>query len=227
MNAETEDYRARVEAQEQELLDLLAAIGVGGQYDIPVRIPEAGEPLANLFVGLKLAADNLKLLSDDLELRIREAEERAATISQQQTAIRELSTPVIEVWEGVLILPLIGTIDTARARQIDDSLLDSITKKQATVAIIDITGVPIVDTSVANHLLKSIEAAKILGAEVVLTGVSPQNAQSVVKLGVDLSMVTTKSSLMAGLKWALERRAPEAPKLDDSGRAGHHIAGAH
>jgi len=205
MSAELESYRATVESEKQELLDLLASIGLAGDYDTPVRIPAADEPLADLFVGLKLVADNLRVLSNDLELRIREAEERAATISAQQHAIRELSTPVIEVWEGVVILPLVGAIDTARASQIDESLLETIVRTEASVAIVDITGVPIVDTAIVNHLLKSVAAATLLGATVVLTGVSPENAQSLVKLGVDLGGVTTKSSLKEGLKWALGR----------------------
>jgi len=205
MTAELESYRSKVESQEQELLDLLATIGLGGQYDVPIRVPAGDEPLADLFVGLKLAADNLRMLSEDLELRMREAEERSVTISAQQQAIRELSTPVIEVWDGVLVLPLVGAIDTARANQVDSNLLAKIVKTEASVAILDVTGVPIVDTAVANHLLKSIKASRLLGADVVLTGVSPLNAQSLVKLGVDLSPVTTKSSLKEGLKWALSR----------------------
>ena len=100
---------------------------------------------------------------------------------------------------------MIGTIDTARAQQIIDQLLDSISKTQAEVGIMDITGVPVVDTSVADHLLKSVEAAKMLGTEVILTGVSPHNAQTLVKLGVDLSKIVTKSSLKAGLKWSFQR----------------------
>jgi len=205
MSEELEKYRFVVESREQELLDLLAHIALTEQYDTPIRIPDDDEPLANLFVGLKLAADNLQLLSSALEARVQEAEERAATISAQQQAITELSTPVIQVWEGVVILPLIGTIDTVRAAQITENLLESIVQTQASVAIMDITGVPVIDTAVANHLIKSVAASRMLGAKVVLTGVSAHNAQSLVKLGVDLSSITTKGSLMAGLKWALER----------------------
>jgi len=205
MNEDFEQYRAKVDANEQELLALLANIGLAGDYELQVRLPDDDEPLAHLFVGLQLVADNLKLMAEDLEERVREAEERAATISAQQQSIRELSTPVIQVWDGVVILPLIGTIDTARASQITENLLDAIVRTQASVAIIDITGVPVVDTAVANRLLKSVQAAGMLGAEAILTGVSPNNAQSLVKLGVDLSGLTTMSSLMAGLKWALQR----------------------
>jgi rsbT co-antagonist protein RsbR len=128
-----------------------------------------------------------------------------ALIAQQAQAIQELSTPVIKVWDGVLILPLIGTVDTARGQQITENLLKSIVTTQASVVIIDITGIPVVDTMVAGHFLNTFQSAKLLGAEVILTGVSPLIAQALVSLGVDLSAVTTKGSLEAGLKLAIER----------------------
>jgi rsbT co-antagonist protein RsbR len=135
------------------------------------------------------------------ELKLERAEKEL--ITQQARAIQELSTPVIQVWDGILVLPLIGTVDTERGRQITENLLDAIVESKSSVAIIDITGVPVVDTMVAGHFLKTFEAARMLGATVVLTGVSPYNAQALVKLGVDLSGVTTKSSLQAGLRFAL------------------------
>lgn len=204
MNDDLQKYQARVEAQREELADLLAQVGLGTQYDVEIRIPEDDEPLAELFVGLKLAADNLNLVSRQAEDRAREAEEKAQTIAAQRQAIQELSTPVIEVWDEILILPLIGTIDTSRAKQVIENLLDSIVRTQAQAAIIDITGVPVVDTKVANHLIKTVEAAKMLGANVILTGVSPHNAQTLVKLGVELERISTKSSLQAGLRLAFE-----------------------
>jgi rsbT co-antagonist protein RsbR len=139
----------------------------------------------------KKAEEDLRKAKDDL-------------IAQQSMAIRELSTPVIQIWDDILVLPLIGTVDTQRAQQVIENLLDSIVKTQASVAIMDITGVPVVDTMVANHLLSTINAAKMLGAEVIVTGVSPNNAQTLVKLGVDLTTITTKGSLQAGLKLAFE-----------------------
>jgi rsbT co-antagonist protein RsbR len=108
------------------------------------------------------------------------------------------------VWGDILVLPLIGTIDTARAQQIMENLLEAVVKARAAVVIIDITGVPVVDTKVANHLLKTVQATRLLGADAVLTGVSPHNAQTLVRLGVDLTKVSTKSSLQAGLKLAFE-----------------------
>lgn len=125
-------------------------------------------------------------------------------LAQQARAIQELSTPVIQIWEGIVVLPLIGTIDTARAQSILDNLLDAIVHTQAEVAIMDITGVSVVDTAVAGHLLETVDAARVLGTETILTGVSPNNAQTMVRLGVDVSRVTTRGSLLAGLKLAFE-----------------------
>lgn len=132
-----------------------------------------------------------------------QAELERRVLSQSQ-AILELSTPILEIWDEVLVAPLIGTIDTARAQQILENLLDAIVKAQASVVIVDITGVPVIDTKVANHLLEAIGAARTIGAEVIVTGVSPHNAQTLTKLRVDLSNITTKSSLLRGLKVALE-----------------------
>jgi len=125
-------------------------------------------------------------------------------IAQQSRAIQELSTPVIEVAEDILVLPLIGAIDTARAQRIVESLLETIVDKQASVVIMDITGVPVIDTAVANHLITTVSAVAILGTRMILTGVSPHNAQTLVKLGVDLGAITTKSSLRAGLQHAFQ-----------------------
>ena len=126
------------------------------------------------------------------------------TIAAQTASIRDLSTPVLGIWDEILILPLIGTVDTRRAQQTTQNLLDSIAKTQASVAIIDVTGVPVVDTMVADHLLNSVAAARMLGAEVILTGINPHNALTLVKLGVELGRIVTKGSLRAGLNLALE-----------------------
>jgi rsbT co-antagonist protein RsbR len=131
-------------------------------------------------------------------------EEREMRITEQQQAMLALSTPVLQIRDQILVLPLIGTIDSARAAQIVEQLLNSIVDTQASVVIIDITGVPLIDTAVANHLIKTIEAAKMLGADTIITGISPANAQTLVTLGVDLSMMTTRGSLRSGVKLADE-----------------------
>ena len=131
-------------------------------------------------------------------------EERERVIKEQQQAMLALSTPVLQIRDLILVLPLIGTIDSARAAQIVEQLLNSIVDTQASVVIIDITGVPVIDTAVANHLIKTIQAAKMLGANTIITGISPANAQTLVTLGVDLSMLTTRGTLRSGVKLADE-----------------------
>ena len=130
---------------------------------------------------------------------ISERVEAQRTIEAQRRSLLELSTPVINVWKGIVMMPIIGVIDTTRAKQITEALLDGIVASSATVAILDITGVSVMDTSVAQHLLKTVTAARMLGSEIILTGISPETAQTVVKLGIDLSHVTTRGTLSTGL----------------------------
>jgi rsbT co-antagonist protein RsbR len=117
----------------------------------------------------------------------------------------ELSTPVIRLWEGVLALPLIGTLDSMRAQVVMENILQKIVDTGATIAIIDITGVPTVDTLVAQHLMKTIAAARLMGADCIISGIRPQIAQTIVHLGVDLQNVTTKATLADAFLVALER----------------------
>src|SRR5438270_12385780 len=117
----------------------------------------------------------------------------------------ELSTPVVKLWEGILALPLIGTLDSARNQVVMESLLEAIVQTNSKVAIIDITGVPTVATVVAQHLLKTITAARLMGADCIISGVRPQIAQTIVHLGINLMEVTTKATLSAAFKVALER----------------------
>lgn len=144
-------------------------------------------------------------VTDRLILLIHEAyvETRERLIAQQSLSLLELSTPVVRLWDRVLMVPLIGVMDTLRARQTTERLLEAIAKYEATVAILDVTGVPVLDTSVAGHMMKTIAAAQMLGARVVMTGISPEGAQTLVKLGVDFSVVTTRATLRAGIAEAL------------------------
>jgi rsbT co-antagonist protein RsbR len=129
-------------------------------------------------------------------------EEREKVIHDQQEAIRELSTPVLQVRERLLILPIIGVLDTARARQLTEQLLGAIRDNRATVVVIDITGVATIDESVANHLVQTVEASRLMGASTILTGLSPDIAQTLVDLGVDLGMMKTVGDLQGGLEEA-------------------------
>lgn len=128
--------------------------------------------------------------------------QRERIIEQQQQAIRELSTPVLQVRDHLLIMPIIGMIDTARARQLTEQLLHSIRNTRAKVVVMDITGVSAVDTRVATHLIQTVEASRLMGAAVIVTGLSPDVAQTLVRLGVDLSKITTVGDLQGGLEEA-------------------------
>jgi rsbT co-antagonist protein RsbR len=129
---------------------------------------------------------------------------REEVIARQQQELLELSTPVVKLWDGILALPMIGTLDSARTQIVMESLLQRIVETGAEVAIIDITGVPTVDTLTAQHLLKTVTAARLMGADCIISGIRPQIAQTIVHLGVDLAAVTTKATLADAFRRALE-----------------------
>ena len=137
----------------------------------------------------------------------RDLTERRATeerIKKQAQEILEMATvPIVQVWEGVVLVPLIGTLDSQRTQQLMERLLERITETSSPVAVLDITGVPTIDTQTAQHLIETISAVRLLGSDVILTGVRPIIAQTLVHLGIDLSTVITRSSLAAGLRMAL------------------------
>jgi rsbT co-antagonist protein RsbR len=142
---------------------------------------------------------------------------REELIARQQRNMLELSTPVVELWEGILALPLIGTLDSERTQLVMEALLTRIVETGAALAIIDITGVPTVDTLVAQHLLKTVAAARLMGADCLISGIRPQIAQTIVHLGVELGDVTTKATLAGAFAVALQRcglaitRPPQRP----------------
>jgi rsbT co-antagonist protein RsbR len=130
---------------------------------------------------------------------------REQVINRQQQELLDLSTPVIKIWEGIVAVPLIGTLDSERTQVVMESLLDAIVENEARVAIIDITGVPTVDTLVAQHLLKAVAAARLMGTDCIISGIRPQIAQTIVHLGVDLGDVVTKATLADALRVAFAR----------------------
>jgi rsbT co-antagonist protein RsbR len=136
---------------------------------------------------------------------------REELIQRQQREMMELSTPVVQLWENILALPLIGTLDSERTQVVMESLLQKIVDTGALIAIIDITGVPTVDTLVAQHLLKTVAAARLMGADCIISGIRPQIAQTIVHLGVNLSDVTTKASLADAFSIALKRTNAKLP----------------
>jgi rsbT co-antagonist protein RsbR len=144
--------------------------------------------------------DNLGLLTMEVFQKTRED-----IIGRQQQEMLELSTPVVRLWDNILALPLIGTLDSARTQIVMQNLLEAIVQTRSDYAIIDITGVPLVDTLVAQHLLKTVAAARLMGADCLISGIRPQIAQTIIHLGVDLTDVTTKATLADAFAVALRR----------------------
>lgn len=149
----------------------------------------------------------LTLLLDKLGLYTTEVyqKSREEVIGRQQQELLELSTPVVQLWDDILALPLIGTLDSARTQVVMESLLQRIVETGARIAVIDITGVPTVDTLVAQHLMKTVAAARLMGADCIISGIRPQIAQTIVHLGVNLNDIITKATLADAFKIALQR----------------------
>jgi rsbT co-antagonist protein RsbR len=156
-----------------------------------------------------LLIDELGMVTTDVFQKTRED-----VIMRQQKELLELSTPVVRLWENVLALPLIGTLDSARTQIVMQNLLDAIVQTRSDYAIIDITGVPVVDTLVAQHLLKTVAAARLMGADCLISGIRPQIAQTIIHLGVDLSEVTTKATLADAFEVALRRSGHKVVRQD-------------
>ena len=165
----------------------------GQQHADPTRL------VASLWWASSLI-DRLAQYTVDTYQRAREE-----IISRQQQELLELSTPVVKLWDGVLAVPMIGTLDSSRTQLVMEALLQRIVEVGAELAIIDITGVPTVDTLVAQHLLKTVTAIRLMGADCIISGIRPQIAQTIVHLGIDLQGVTTKSTLADALSLALRR----------------------
>ncbi|MDR5761809.1 STAS domain-containing protein [Caballeronia sp. LZ035] len=191
-----------------------------------------------LFVRLREALKNdaatladltwmISTLFDELGLYTTEVFQasREQVIVRQQQELLELSTPVVQLWDGILALPLIGTLDSARTQVVMENLLQKIVETGASISIIDITGVPTVDTLVAQHLLKTVAAARLMGADCIISGIRPQIAQTIVHLGVNLSNVTTKATLAAAFVVALQRTGKSVAGVGapDGARGGRGV----
>ncbi|MBM4467068.1 MAG: STAS domain-containing protein [Chloroflexi bacterium] len=162
-----------------------------------VKDPEA---FADEVWAATILLDKLGLYTTEVYQKSREA-----VIARQQAEMLELSTPVVKLWQGILAVPLIGTLDSARTQVVMESLLQEIVETGSAIAIIDITGVPTVDTLVAQHLLKTVSAARLMGADCIISGIRPQIAQTIVQLGVVLTDVVTKATLADAFALALQR----------------------
>ncbi|MFL6647093.1 MAG: STAS domain-containing protein [Sulfurifustis sp.] len=184
---------------------------------------KSAEALADEFWTLTVLLDKLALFTTEVYQQGREE-----IIRRQTEEMLELSTPVVTLWDGILALPMIGTLDSARTQVVMENLLQRIVETGSEIAIIDITGVPAVDTLVAQHLLKTVAAARLMGADCIISGIRPQIAQTMVHLAVDLSDVTTKATLADAFSVALERlRKPTdiAPRTNGTRALARHGTG--
>ncbi len=170
-------------------------------YDrLRTELEDDGKAMVREIWAANMLLDRLGLFTIEIYQKAREE-----VIRRQQQELMELSTPVVRLWEGVLALPLIGTLDSARTQVVMESLLKGIVETGSQIAIIDITGVPMVDTLVAQHLIKTVAAARLMGGECIISGIRPQIAQTIVHLGVNLGDIVTKATLADAFRLALSR----------------------
>jgi len=187
----------------ENVTDALLVLANVGYGDLDTRLEinvDPDSPLGAMFAGINEMIEALRVARERNRAYQTEIEEKLATIETQRAAIRELSTPVMEVWDGVLCLPVVGIVDSMRSAQMTDVLLQSIVEKKARCAIVDITGIEVMDTKTVDHFTRMAKAVRLLGAECLLTGVSPNIAHTMVQMGIDLSDVVTHRSLREGLK---------------------------
>jgi rsbT co-antagonist protein RsbR len=190
-----------------EFFGVLRAVDGG---DLAARVPARfndAEPMAALATTVNAIIERLALVRSETQRYERELEEQLATIEKQRAAIKELSTPMIEVWAGVLCVPIVGVIDSSRAAEMTSALLSTVVEKKVRFTIIDITGIEAMDTRATDHFLRMARSVRLLGAECVLSGINPNVARSIIHMGVELSGIQTYRSLRDALQHHVRRRA--------------------
>lgn len=198
----------------ERIADILIVVADVGSGDYSTRLksnlPE-NHPLSTLYEGINQMIESLAKEQERSATYQKELEEKLATIEVQRAAIRELSTPIIEVWESVLCLPVVGVLDSTRSAEMTEALLSAIVEKKAECAIIDITGIQVMDTGTADHFLRMARAVRLLGANCMLTGINPAIAQTIIHMGVDLSGIVTHRTM----RNALQRYVTRSLEHDD------------
>ena len=200
--AEQRQQRALPAPLRERVVDALIALSeVGfGNYDVELKIDfKSRDPLNAIFASLNELIAAFGAEQEQGRAFRRELQEKLLIVEQQRAAIRELSTPIIELWEGVLCLPVVGIMDTARSTEMTQSLLNAIIEKKARFAIIDITGIEVMDTGTVDHFMRMAKSIKLLGADCALTGISPHIAQTVVQMGIEMDEIATARSLRDAL----------------------------
>jgi rsbT co-antagonist protein RsbR len=195
---------------EQQLQLFAKTLHSGQPHKLGEILPSGDPTTGPIFVvqAIPLPNSHLCIMGENIterkraEAMLRQSKEQEDMIRAQQAVLAELSTPLIPISERVMVMPLIGGVDSRRAQQVLETLLEGVASSHAQIAILDITGVPVVDTQVADALVRAAQAVKLLGAQVVLTGIRPEVAQTLVGLGTDLASIVTRSSLQSGIAYA-------------------------
>ena len=219
-----EDPNAVVEFSHERLEDLIQALAYAAIEDFDACMSLMREDGSDTFAWLEAGFSDflgqLKIIKADLqgalaraEISNRELEAKLETIERQQAAIRELSTPLIEVWSGVLCLPVVGIVDSVRSAEMTEALLEAIVNKQARIAIIDITGIDAMDTKTADHFIKMAKSVRLLGSECILSGINPAIAQTLTHIGVDLTGIRTMRNLRDALQAFLRDQSAQSLRL--------------
>lgn len=198
--------------------EVLSSVAAG---DLDIRVNSGIEDdLTGIEEAINILIEDLthelkqsQKLQHEMQEKLKKIQEQQKTIIQQQEDLMELSSPVSKVWDNILILPVIGTLDSQRTQVMMENLLQKIVDTGCTMAILDITGVPTVDTQVANHLLKTVTSARLLGADCIISGISPAIAQTIVHLGIDLSAIKTKATLQDAMIFAM-KHSKKNPEID-------------
>ena len=191
----------------ESVADALLTLANVGFGDYNTRLEVAADdttPLASLFRGINEMIESLSAEQAKSKAYQAELEDKLQTIEKQRLAIRELSTPIMEVWDGVLCLPVVGVMDTMRSVEMTNSLLQTVVEKKTRCIIIDITGIDVMDTRTVDHFMRMARAVRLLGAQCVLTGINPHIAQTVVHMGIDLSNIVTHRTLHEALQRYVE-----------------------
>lgn len=185
---------------------LLTLANVGfGDYSTRLDVTvDDTSPLASLYRGINDMIESLSTEQAKSKAYQAELEDKLQTIEKQRAAIRELSTPIMEVWDGVLCLPVVGVMDTMRSVEMTNALLQTVVEKKTRCIIIDITGIDVMDTRTVDHFMRMARAVRLLGAQCVLTGINPHIAQTVVHMGIDLSNIVTHRTLHEALQRYVE-----------------------
>jgi len=210
----SEEERASVIRSEEQLKQNIAEFFAvlravdGGDHTarIPLRYGES-EPMAALASTVNAVIERLGRVRSETQRYERELEDQLSTIEKQRAAIKELSTPMIEVWAGVLCVPIVGVIDSSRAGEMTSALLSAVVEKKVRFTIIDITGIEAMDTRATDHFLRMARSVRLLGAECVLSGINPNVARSIIHMGVELSGIQTYRSLRDALQHHVRRQA--------------------